>query len=368
VNILIIDNSNAFTGAFKCALNEASLLADVHHFVFVVPVKSKNTALIQKKGFTVYELPLHELSKSFKSISQYPFYLLGNMARLRKIVAREKIETVQVNDFYNLLGAGLKRIDKKLKLITYVRFLPSSLPATLRKMWTNAAQKNSDYVIAVSDAVLQQLPPQSNTIRIYDAVMPEENEEIKENEDGICRFLFLANFTRGKGQEYALEAFINACQKNKKIRLHYVGGDLELEKNRNFRRELEQAVKQAGLSDVVTFNGFSSDTERLIKTHEVLLNFSDAESFSMTCLEASFYGKPVIATRCGGPEEIIVNEVSGLLVDKKDIRGMEDAMLQFATDANKRRAYGMSGRKIVREKFSAEGFRKKFSGILNTLS
>ncbi|HTN47118.1 MAG TPA: glycosyltransferase family 4 protein [Flavipsychrobacter sp.] len=368
MNILIIDNSNSFTGAFKCALNEALLLSGQYRFFFLIPSKSTNGDLLREQGFTVYQLPMKEISKSVKSITQYPFYLWSNISKLKRIVRQEAIDLVQVNDFYNLLGAGLKMTGSKVNLVTYVRFLPSSLPGVLRKLWTKLAQQYSDYVIAVSNAVLDQLPPGQNTVRVYDAVSFKEQLPYQAYADPVKTFLFLGNYTRGKGQEHAVQAFAKVYAQNKHVRLKFVGGDLGLEKNRAFRKELETMTTQLQLDAVVTFHHFDAAIERLIKSSYILLNFSEAESFSMTCLEASFYGTPVIATRCGGPEEIVDNNRTGLLVERKNIEEMTDAMSALAGDEKMRSRFSLAGRAYVREKFSEEIYQKEFTRLLQSLS
>lgn len=368
MNILIIDSSNGITGAFKCALNEALLLSDDHRFVFVVPKNSTNIPLLKENGFTAYTFPLKELGKSVKAVSMYPFYLIGNITRLKTIVAKEKIDVVQVNDFYNLLGAGLKMSGAKTKLFTYVRFLPSSLPRSLKNLWAKTAQQYSDKVIAVSDAVLQQLPSHPNTIRIYDPAILEEKLPARSTSQEGITFLYLANFTRGKGQEHALAAFKKVYESNKNIRLKYVGGFLGLEKNKLFKEELQHEVQRMNLDDVVSFHEFDSNVEQLLKNSEVLLNFSEAESFSMTCLEASYYGIPVIATKCGGPEEIIVHEETGLLVEKKNVEAMVNAMWRLASDRAMRERLGSAARNYVREKFSKQRFLQQFRQLFSSLS
>ena len=55
---------------------------------------------------------------------------------------------------------------------------------------------------------------------------------------------------------------------------------------------------------VVHFDGFAANTEVAMKGHDMVLNFSEAESFSLTCLDALYYGVPLIATDCGGPAEL----------------------------------------------------------------
>ncbi len=365
MNILIIDNSNGVTGSFKCALNEAVLLSPNHQVFFIVPENSTNVAEIEKNGFKVFTLPLKEISKSLKAISLYPAYLIRNISNLKKIVQENKIDVVQVNDFYNLLGAGLRMTRVKIQLITYVRFLPTSLPQALNKFWSAIAQRYSHKVIAVSDAVLQQLPQNKNTIRIYDPVVMQEKLERSAAKPEYKQLLYLANFTRGKGQEHALQAFTNAYKINKDLRLKYVGGFLGLEKNKLFKKELEEEAKKLGLEDVIVFKEFDEHVEKLIKESYVLLNFSEAESFSMTCLEASFYGTPVIATKCGGPEEIVSHNETGLLVSKKNIKEMTDAILLLANDEVLRNKFSETARNYVRTKFSEQNFLASFTGVLN---
>jgi glycosyltransferase involved in cell wall biosynthesis len=180
------------------------------------------------------------------------------------------------------------------------------------------------------------------------------------------KFLYLANYTKGKGQEYAIYAFMKALQKNPNIRLDFFGGDFGLEKNRVFRMELEQMVVIAGLNDVIKFYDFVQDIEDVIKDHSVLLNFSISESFSMTCAEASFYGRPVIATRCGGPEEIIENRVSGLLVPVGDISAMADAMISLSLDRGAAMQMGVAGSRRIRQMFSVVAYKNHFLNALNS--
>lgn len=368
LKILIIDNSVAYTGAFKCALNEAEMLSDdQHHFTFVLHDHSNLKKVVKEHGYTVHNLHMIEISKSLPIILAYPFMLLWNTIVLLKIVRDEEVDIIQVNDFYNLLGAMAKLFGFKGKLITYVRFLPSVMPAPLRKFWIKMANRFSHKVIAVSDAVLEQLPANSKTIRIYDPVMLKEEHPVKtyKKEEEPVKMLYLANFIKGKGQDYAIEAFAIAYKKHKKITLHLAGGDMKLEKNIEYREDLEQRVSELGLTEVVTFAKFSADVESKIKKADIVLNFSDAESFSMTCLEAAFYGTALIATKCGGPEEIISQGETGLLVPVKDINAMANAMITLANDANLREQYAIAGKNYVRNKFSTQEYLQQIKTVIN---
>ncbi len=366
MNILIIENSTAFTGAFKCALNEAELLSANHRFVFVIHKNSTVKDILVEKKISFYTLPLLEIRKSVSVIIRYPFVLLLNTFRLRHIIRKEDIDIVQANDFYNLLGASLKFFGYRGKTITYVRFIPSVMPGTLRKLWIAASQRFSHRTIAVSDTVLNELPYHPNTIRIYDPLNLHEKLPIPvHTQKPITTLLYLSNYIRGKGQDYALEAFINAYKQNSSLRLKFIGGDMGLEKNRLFRQVLEDKVKELNLNDVVSFASFSSNIEQEIKSADILLNFSNAESLSMTCLEAAFFGTAVIATRCGGPEEIIKHEETGLLVPVADIKAMTEAILTLAGNVQLRQTYSTAGRQYVQEKFSKQEFITAFQNMLN---
>lgn len=368
LKILIIDNSVAYTGAFKCALNEAEMLSDdQHHFTFILHDHSNLKKVVKEHGYTVHNLHMIEISKSLPIILAYPFMLLWNTIVLLKIIRDEEVDIIQVNDFYNLLGAMAKLFGFKGKLITYVRFLPSVMPGPLRKFWIKMANRFSHKVIAVSDAVLEQLPANSKTIRIYDPVMLKEEHPVKtyKKEEEPVKMLYLANFIKGKGQDYAIEAFAIAYKKHKKITLHLAGGDMQLEKNIEYREDLEQRVSELGLTEVVTFAKFSADVESEIKKADIVLNFSDAESFSMTCLEAAFYGTALIATKCGGPEEIISQGETGLLVPVKDINAMANAMITLANDANLREQYAIAGKNYVRNKFSTQEYLQQIKTVIN---
>jgi glycosyltransferase involved in cell wall biosynthesis len=127
---------------------------------------------------------------------------------------------------------------------------------------------------------------------------------------------------------------------------------------------LIRRVKELGLASVISFNDFTDETEKIIKESDIILNFSEAESFSMTCAEASFYGRPVIATKCGGPEEIIMHNFSGLLVENRNVREMKEAILKLSRNKELREEMGRAGKKFVREKFTEETFKKEFSKLL----
>jgi glycosyltransferase involved in cell wall biosynthesis len=125
-------------------------------------------------------------------------------------------------------------------------------------------------------------------------------------------------------------------------------------------------VQALSLQNVVSFTSFNHNIEAEIKSADIVLNFSNSESLSMTCIEAAYFGTPLIATRCGGPEEIIKHKETGLLVAVADIDAMTEAILTLAADKELRLNYAKAGMAYVREKFSKEDFITRFQKMLTT--
>lgn len=79
--------------------------------------------------------------------------------------------------------------------------------------------------------------------------------------------------------------------------------------------ELNSLIQSLGLVNDVYFLGFRSDIENIFPAFDVYLSSSTSEGFSLTVVEAMAARLPVVATRSGGPEEIVLQGETGLLVE-----------------------------------------------------
>ncbi|KAD4385262.1 hypothetical protein E3N88_25430 [Mikania micrantha] len=71
-----------------------------------------------------------------------------------------------------------------------------------------------------------------------------------------------------------------------------------------------------------------------IWTEGVFINPALVEPFGLTIIEASAYGLPVVATKNGGPVDILKALNNGLLVDPHDQKAIEEALLKLVADKN----------------------------------
>jgi glycosyltransferase involved in cell wall biosynthesis len=133
-------------------------------------------------------------------------------------------------------------------------------------------------------------------------------------------FLAVADLNRNKGMDLLIRAFAAQFGRSTKAELRIVGDGSEREALEALTRKLEVASK-------VSFYG--QQPRESVRRHmwdaHALVLCSYRETFGMVLVEALSSGRPVIATRCGGAEEIVNSEV-GLLVDPGDWDGLGKAM------------------------------------------
>ena len=358
--ILIIDNSRAVTGALNAMRHATGPLRPGIAFEYVLPTGSTGRSVLEADGYVVHELPFVEISRRTADLLCYVPMLLLNGWRLHQLARQRGAALIHLNDFYNLTGYVARFFSLgRLRVLTHVRFLPQTLPQPLARTWRWLAEHAAQQVLCVSKAVRSYFAPGNVRVRtVYDP-LPARGEtlplyEVSDVINRPLRLLYLSNYIRGKGQNLALEAFRIAYISNPNLRLHFVGGDMGMVKNQEFRCELEATAQAAGLAQVVHFDGFAADTEAAMKAHDIVLNFSEAESFSLTCLDALYYGVPLIASDCGGPAELFEAGKSGLLVPNRDVPAMAEAISALTANRSMRQQFSVASRAFVRQKFSPD--------------
>lgn len=121
-----------------------------------------------------------------------------------------------------------------------------------------------------------------------------------------------------------LRAFQKASAGRPEWRLTIIGGGLDL-------KMLQELSRTIGVDAQVQWLGRMENTavlDRMAVCGTVIIN-SNVETFSIVTGEALALGKPVIATRCGGPEAFI-RDANGVLIPPNDDAALAAAMLDVA--------------------------------------
>jgi len=116
-----------------------------------------------------------------------------------------------------------------------------------------------------------------------------------------------------KGQDVVLRALASTPGLNAR----FVGSPMFGEDE--YAARLRQLSAELGLEDRVVWIGFADDVEAHLADVDVVVHASTTpEPFGQVVVEAMAAGRPVVATRAGGPAEIITDGVDGLLTAPGD--------------------------------------------------
>ncbi len=144
--------------------------------------------------------------------------------------------------------------------------------------------------------------------------------------------------------------------KRKDFELHVIGEGVDRKRLENFSKELGL------LNNCIFFHGYLPDEEKIkfFKNANFHVLNSNFEGFSVVTAESLWHGVPVIATKCGGPEDF-VTEDNGILIEPKNPKQLEDAIIYMLDNSDK---YDRDKiKEYARNKFSYETIGEKTYNI-----
>ena len=172
----------------------------------------------------------------------------------------------------------------------------------------------------------------------------------------------MAATERYKGHDQILEALPRVLELCPNARLVVAGeGD--------DRRRLEEKANYLGIGAAVHFAGYTSEATlaELYRRCAVFVMPSRGEGFGLVYLEAMRAARPVVAARGSAAEEIVVDGVTGLLVDPDDRERLARTLARLLRDAGGARRMGWAGRERWERELGLDRFRERLEPLLERL-
>jgi glycosyltransferase involved in cell wall biosynthesis len=327
-------------------------------------------ARLREVGAEVVELPRARLRQ--------PVGVGRTFAHLRGLARARGIRVVIGNGAHPQIVGGLTARLAGIRSAFLVHMIHA------HPWWRNdpldalAVKSPCDLMLAVSKAslaTLEQLRPKVMKRLLYNGtpirdVAAEDARQARAElgiRDDEVLFGVFGRLQRWKGQDVFVEAAAAVARRFPQARFAVVGGSvfgLEPE----FLAGLKRRADELSLTDRLIFTGFRKDVARLMGACDVVCHTTRvAEPFGMVLIEAMALARPVIATRGGGPSEIIDSDSAGVLVEPDDPAALAAAMLALAEDAGRRQAMGARGAARVRDSFTIDRMASELLRYLDEL-
>ena len=120
------------------------------------------------------------------------------------------------------------------------------------------------------------------------------------------------------------------------------------------RRDLEQLTGGLGLSSVVQFHGRIDHgaVPVALNGFDIYAALSRSESFGVAVLEACACERPVVVSDADGLAEVVINDVTGLVVQRESVEAAALALGRLIESPRLRRELGSAGREHVLEHYT----------------
>jgi glycosyltransferase involved in cell wall biosynthesis len=154
---------------------------------------------------------------------------------------------------------------------------------------------------------------------------------------------------RAKGLDILLEAASILKELSPDCKIVIIG-DLDLGRGDALLKDR----KERGLTNDVIVTGFRKDVNRALASFDLYAMASRSEGFPLSLLEAMAAGLPIVATRCGGPEQILEDGVTGVLVPNESPADIAAAIASLRQRADERKRLGERARAAARTRFTLD--------------
>jgi glycosyltransferase involved in cell wall biosynthesis len=131
--------------------------------------------------------------------------------------------------------------------------------------------------------------------------------------------------------------------------------------------DLLKLRKKLGLDEKVMFLGFIDDPAEFLSNLDLFLSSSVSEGLPLSAIQAMAAKLPLIATRCGGYEELVTHQENGWLVDVGNPQAIADAIELVAADSELRSTLSENARKHAIETFDMAAMLNAYETIYDQL-
>lgn len=359
-------------GAGNASANIARCLATFGHEVTVLTAHFADQPRLEiRDGVTIHRIPsLRRRQDRSTALEQLTFIA---SASLRTFSLIPKIKPNATLAFFGVPSGAVAWLLKKLYRIPYIVSLrggdvPGFRPydfKTFHKLmgpFLRAIWHTADAVIANSDGLRDLAVAFDSHIDI--PIIPNGVDGTRYTSESRnwspARLFSVGRIVYQKGLDLGLRALAQLKVLEWEWRIAGDGPQMD---------SLKVLAQELRISERVTFLGWQSREELTQWYHHsnLFLFPSRHEGMPNAVLEAMSSGLPVVATKIAGNEELVLDGVTGLLVNAEDVDSLRDGLRRLIVEEKMRMQMGLASRRRVVEEYSWENVARQYSDLLEKI-
>ncbi len=322
--------------------------------------KFRSVVLIRGKGWVYEELcrrGVEPILLNAKGSFNWR-YLLS----LRNLIKQQKVDLIQSHLLGSSVYASLAGLTTSVPVVaTFHGAVDISDKERFKGLKFGAISLGAKQVVAVSqglrDDIIRRTSLKVKKIKIlYNGIHTAAFQRPRSNSlrekygwsDDDFIIGCLGNIRPAKGYNILLQAAARVKASGKSCRFVIAG---QPDKEGHLYESLLQQRKKLGLEEQIQFLGFLDDPAEFLSNLDLFLSSSISEGLPLSAIQAMAAGLPLLATRCGGYEELVIDRENGWLVDVGDSGAIADAIETLVDSPKTRTELAEQARKHVIETF-----------------
>ncbi len=135
----------------------------------------------------------------------------------------------------------------------------------------------------------------------------------------------------------------------------------------HMKDQLVHLAGELGISDAVIWAGFRKDMPFMLAAMDIYVQPSDNEGLSLSILEAMAARRPVITTRVGAADEVLVHHVTGCIIPPGSIPDLQKEMVFLIENPDVMRNVVKAAYKNVCDHYSTDSMVAEYQNVYSRL-
>jgi len=353
--ILYLNHVSELGGGEYCLLNlMLNLNKEKYEPVLLLQEPGPLSKLAEENGITTYFLKM----RGWRRLKYLPVNYLVTLKHLKKLIYEQKIDLVHCNAYRLNPYAALAAKDTHTPCFCHIRWFRKKdhikkfmldkvdLVLTMSEYMASFFHGSKAKVKTIYDGI--QVPDFKNNVYGREKI---RNEFKLKKEDIIIGMA--AQLTPRKGHKDFIKASVKIRKVFPQVKFIVAGGAiLDDQLSINDLQEYASSIN----AENIFFIGNRSDMKDVFQAMDFFVLPSHVEPFGLVVVEAMASGVPVVATKSGGPEEIISDGEDGFLVPVRSAKSIAEKIIYLLKNPAAAEEMSKAARTTVKKRFNVKKY------------